>query len=89
MIKLCLDKDLYIVEAGAQQDSITTIMEETKSVSQALAEINTKSENSPKQRSDEKSKIKEDYVDLTISSDEEVLEVSVLTDIIKLVCNIC
>ena len=80
MIKLCPDKDLDILEARAQQDSITSIMEETKSASQALTEINTKSENSPKQITDEKPTSSEDYVDLTISSDEEFSEVSVLRE---------
>ena len=78
MIKLCPDKDLDIVDAGAQRDSITTIMEKTTSVSQALAEINTQSENSPKQITDEKSTSSEDYIDLTASSDEELSQVSVL-----------
>ena len=77
VIKLCPDKDLDIVEAGARRDSITTIMEETKSVSQALAEINAKSKNSPKQISEETSIISEDYIDLTTSSDEEFSQVSV------------
>ena len=80
VIKLCPDKDLDIVEAEAQQESITRIMEETKPVSQALAEINAKSENSPKQITGQTSMISEDYIDLTTSSDEEFSQVSVLRE---------
>ena len=77
MIKLCPDKDLDIVEGRARQESNTTIMEETKPGSQAPAEINAKSENSPMQITEETSIISEDYIDLTTSSDEEFSQVSV------------
>ena len=61
MIKLCSNKDLEIVEAGAQPESKTTIMEETKSNSQALTQNDAKCEY---------------LIDLTMSSDEEFSEVS-------------